>query len=109
MRLAAVRARADGRVELKAHDDAKLQRREERLVTLLNAAVDRYVYAIELFDAWSGDARCKSKQEMDRVLAQLGSEAQQLEWLRKQIEMRVLGCGWTQFATRWSHPTRTVA
>ena len=29
-------------------------------------------------------------------------EAQQLEWLRRQIEMRVLGLGWTEFATRWS-------
>ena len=29
-------------------------------------------------------------------------EAQQLEFLRKQIEMRVLGLGWQQFATRWS-------
>jgi len=29
-------------------------------------------------------------------------EAQQLEYLRLQIEMRVLGLGWTQYATRWS-------
>ena len=29
-------------------------------------------------------------------------EAQQLELLRKQIEMRVLGCGWTKFETHWS-------
>ena len=29
-------------------------------------------------------------------------EAQQLEFLRMQIEMRVLGLGWDQFATRWS-------
>ena len=30
------------------------------------------------------------------------SEAQQLEYLRKQIEMRVIGLGWSHFATRWS-------
>jgi hypothetical protein len=29
-------------------------------------------------------------------------EAQQLEYLRLKIEMRVLGLGWSQFATRWS-------
>ena len=29
-------------------------------------------------------------------------EAQQLELLRKQIEMRVLGCGWDKYETRWS-------
>ena len=29
-------------------------------------------------------------------------EVQQLEYLRHQIEMRVLGCGWTEYQTRWS-------
>ena len=29
-------------------------------------------------------------------------EAVQLEYLRNQIEMRVLGLGWTEFMTRWS-------
>ena len=99
-RLAVAGARADGRVELKEHDDAKLLRREERLQTLLHAAVDNYVYALELFDAWEA-SRAKSKSEVEKVLRGK-PEAQQLEWLRKQIEMRVLGCGWTRYATRWS-------
>ena len=90
----------DGRIELKEHDDAKLLRREERLTTLLHSAVDNYVYAIELFDAWTA-SRAKSKTEVQQVLRGK-PEAQQLEYLRKQIEMRVLGLGWTQFATRWS-------
>ena len=29
-------------------------------------------------------------------------EAQKLEYLRLQIEMRLLGLGWTEYATRWS-------
>ena len=29
------------------------------------------------------------------------SELQQLAELRRQIEMRTLGCGWTQFETKW--------
>ena len=99
-RRAAAGARADGRVELKEHDDAKLLRREERLTTLLNHAVDNYVYALELFDAWQA-SRAKSKAEVATVLKGK-PEAQQLEYLRKQIEMRVLGLGWTKFATRWS-------
>ena len=99
-RRAAAGARADGRVELKEHDDAKLLRREERLTTLLNHAVDNYVYALELFDAWQA-SRAKSKDEVATVLRGK-PEAQQLEYLRKQIEMRVLGLGWTKFATRWS-------
>jgi hypothetical protein len=99
-RLAVAGARVDGRIELKEHDDAKLLRREERLTTLLHSAVDNYVYAIELFDAWTA-SRAKSKTEVQQVLRGK-PEAQQLEYLRKQIEMRVLGLGWTQFATRWS-------
>ena len=99
-RLAVAGARADGRVELREHDDAKLLRREERLQTLLHAAVDNYVYALELFDAWAA-SRAKSKSEVEQVLRGK-PEAQQLEWLRKQIEMRVLGLGWTRYATRWS-------
>jgi len=47
-------ARADGRLALKAHDKEKLERREERVISLLNAAVDHYAYALELFDACDG-------------------------------------------------------
>ena len=99
-RRAAKGARVDGRVALKEHDADKLARREERLTTLLNAAVDAYAYALELFAAWQAQ-RLKSKQELAAALAGK-PEAQQLELLRKQIEMRVLGCGWTKYQTRWS-------
>ena len=99
-RKAAAGARAEGRRALKAHDDEKLQRREERLKTLLNAAVDHYAYALELFDAWKAQG-ATSKQQVAKALAGK-PEAQQLEYLRLQIEMRVLGLGWTQYSTRWS-------
>ena len=93
-------ARADGRVALQAHDADKLARREERLTVLLNAAVDAYAYSLELFEAWK-EQRLRSKQELAATLRGK-PEAQQLELLRKQIEMRVLGCGWTKYETRWS-------
>ena len=75
----------------------KLARREERVITLLNKAVDQYAYAMELFEAWAkpGGQRATSKQAVANAL--LGAdgrakpEAQQLEYLRYQIEMRVLG------------------
>ena len=85
---------------LKAHAKEKLAQREERLTTLVNAAVDRYAYALELFDAWR-ERRLKSKQELAKALNGK-SEAQKFELLRKQIEMRVLGCGWSKYETRWS-------
>ena len=100
VRLAAPRARADGRLALKEHDEAKLERREERVQALLTAAVEHYAHALELFDAWMVQ-RAKSKQEVERCCKDK-PEAQVLEYLRLQIEMRVLGCGWEQFTTRWS-------
>ena len=80
------RAAVDGRAALKAHDDAKLARREERVN--------------ELFKSWKAQGVLTSAI----VTAQLKdtSEAEQLEFLRRQIEMRVLGLGWSTFATRWS-------
>ena len=51
-RQAAEGARAEGRRALKAHADEKLARREDRLQTLLNAAIEHYAYSMELFDAW---------------------------------------------------------
>ena len=93
-------ARAAGRQALKAHADEKLQRREARLEKLLTAAVEHYAYALELFDAWKSQ-RATGKQQV-AVALKGKPEAQQLEYLRLQIEMRVLGCGWTQYGTRWS-------
>ena len=105
-RHAAEDARRDGRAALAAHDAVKLARREERLQTLLNAAVDHYARAKELFNMWQGEEgrpsqRAKNAGDIDRKLAGQ-SEAMQLEFLREQIDMRVLGLGWTQFATKWS-------
>eukprot|EP00966_Prymnesium_polylepis_P027388 633569-Prymnesium_polylepis.1 len=66
-RHAAADARVDGRLALTAHDQEKLARREERTITLLNAAVERYAYALELFDAWQAQ-RAKSKEEVAAAL-----------------------------------------
>jgi len=107
-RKAAVGARADGRLALSAQEAEKLARREERLQTLLNNTVERYAYAKELFNAWAkeGGQRACSKQAVKAALlddkGRDKPEAQKLEYLRNQIEMRVLGLGWTQYSTRWS-------
>ena len=85
---------------LKEQEAEKLARREERVLKLLDAAVEHYARATELFTAWLA-SRAKGAAEVEAVLKGK-PEAQQLEYLRKQIEMRVLGCGWTQYATRWS-------
>jgi hypothetical protein len=48
----APKARADGRAASVAHDQHKLAHREERVISMLNAAVEHYAYALELFKAW---------------------------------------------------------
>ena len=92
-------AQATARAEMAAHNEEKLSRREEALTRQLNAAVDRYAEALELFDAWKtqGAKDCKG---LDAALEGM-TELQQIGELRRQIEMRTLGCGWTQFETKW--------
>eukprot|EP00966_Prymnesium_polylepis_P332779 7388258-Prymnesium_polylepis.1 len=101
-------ARKEEREAHTAQDAEKLARREERVVTLLNNHIDKYAHAQELFAAWAkpGGRRARTKAAVRKALqddkGRPKPEAQQLEYLRDQIEMRVLGLGWTQYATRWS-------
>jgi hypothetical protein len=75
------------------------------VIALLNRAVEHYAYAKECFEAWQTQ-RAKTAAQVAKALRDAAGkpkpEAQQLEYLRYQIEMRVLGCGWSQYATRWS-------
>lgn len=79
------------------------ERRQDNLVTALNAAVQRYANALELYDAW----KAHGVPNMATVTAKLRgkSEAAKLLYLRNEIEMRVIGCGWVQFDMRWSSLT----
>ena len=83
-------ARKAGREALAEHDAAKLARREERLIIALNAAVDYYAYGHELFESWQTQG-AKDTTAVDAKLAKLTSEAEKLEYLRHQIDMRVIG------------------
>ena len=111
----APRARVAAKTDLEAHDEAKLARREERVVTLLNKAVEDYAYSKELFGAWQADTLAWRTTARDvrpgevvisdakwAAFVKGKPESEALMFLRKQIDMRVLGCGLSQFATRWS-------
>ena len=93
-------ARKEGRKALAAHDEHQLARREERLITALNAAVDHYAFGNELFEQWQTQG-VKDAKAVDAHLKGR-PEVQQLEYLRLQIDMRVIGLGWDQFKTNWS-------
>ena len=80
------------------------------MITLLNRAVEHYAYAKECFEAWQTQ-HAKTNPHVKAALhdghGKPKPEAQQLEYLRYQIEMRVLGLGWTEYATRWSSKADT--
>ena len=99
-RLAAPKARADGRLALVAHDQHKLAKREDRLEKLLKMAVELHAESMELFAAWEA-TRAITRPAVEAAIKNK-PEVQQLEYLRRQIDMRTKGLGWTQFATRWS-------
>ena len=99
-RLGVEGARKEGRQAMEQHGQHKLRSRDERLQDALDKVVEQYARAKELFSAWQRQ-RADSIEEVDAWMVDR-PEVQKLEFLRKQIEMRVLGCGWTQFATRWS-------
>ena len=89
-----------GRQEKQAHDEEKLARREEALTRQLNAAVEKYAAALELYDQWKTQG-VKDRTQLDAALKDL-SINDQLAELRRQIEMRTVGLGWHEFATKWS-------
>lgn len=82
-RHSAVAARAAGRAALAEQELEKLQRREERVIQLLNSAVEHYAYALELFDGWMVQ-RATSAGDIEAALTSK-PEAQQLEYIRLQI------------------------
>jgi hypothetical protein len=88
------------RAEKLSYDEEKLQRREEAVQRQLDAAVEKYAAAIELYDAWRTQG-IQDKPALERALKGL-SPNEQLTELRRQVEMRTVGCGWRQFETKWS-------
>eukprot|EP00966_Prymnesium_polylepis_P136876 3162791-Prymnesium_polylepis.1 len=88
-----------GRAERRSHDEEKLKRREESLNKQLGILVERYAEAKELYDQWCSQG-IADKKVLTARLKEL-SMPQQIRELRRQIEMRTLGLGWTQFSTKW--------
>ena len=94
-------ARKAGRADKRSHDEEKLARREEALARQLIAAVDKYAAALELYDQWVSQG-VRDKAQLTKALRGESTDGK-LKELRRQIEMRTVGCGWTQFKVRWSY------
>ena len=83
-----------------AHDDEKLPRREEAVQRQLVIVTEKYAAALELYDQWKAQG-VTSAAELDGIL-QGKSISPRIAELRRQIEMRTVGCGWRDFETKWT-------
>ncbi|EOD37181.1 Hypothetical protein EMIHUDRAFT_109993 [Emiliania huxleyi CCMP1516] len=78
----------EGRAEVLSHDQEKLLRREEAVQRQLNAAVERYAAALELFDQ-----KMKEKQKKAQCGAAPGVSGYERSVERRCRYMRRSGCG----------------
>lgn len=75
-----------------AHGDEKLSRREEAVQRQLVIVTEKYAAALELYDQWKAQG-VTSAAELDEILQGKSISARIAE-LRRQIEMRTVGCDW---------------
>ena len=90
-------ARADRQEQL----DYKKVRREQNQKKQLEALIDKSATMSEYFTLW-WHQRKRSMTAVNETLASLGSATKKHEFLREQIEMRVLGLGWETFKISWT-------
>lgn len=67
----------------------------------LESLIKNFALALSFFDRFK-QRRVKSIAEARVISDSLGSEQLRLDWVREQIEMRVIGLGWVEFRTQWS-------
>lgn len=68
----------------------------------LDALFRQYALALSFFERWQLRG-VESTREIKAVLSDYGPDRQQeqLDWLREQIEMRVIGLGWHTDKPKW--------
>lgn len=67
----------------------------------LEALIKNFAVALSFFDRYK-QRGVSSVDTMQASLHALASDQLRLDWLREQIEMRVVGLGWVEFKTAWS-------
>lgn len=79
----------------------RCQQRRSNSELELEALIKNFAVALSFFDRY----KQRGVRSVDAVMNHLhvfSSTQMQLDWLREQIEMRVLGLGWIEFRRRWS-------
>ena len=67
----------------------------------LDALVKRYALALSFFDRWKKRG-IESPEAAKAKMAAMEKNQDKLDWLREQIEMRVIGLGFDEFKPAWS-------
>lgn len=67
----------------------------------LESLIKNFAMALSFFDRYQKRG-IRTVDDMKPELQRLSSTQQQLDWLREQIEMRVVGLGWIEFKSHWS-------
>ncbi|KAL1511680.1 hypothetical protein AB1Y20_004970 [Prymnesium parvum] len=79
-------------------------RRQKNEDDALDALFSRYALALSFFERWVKRG-ITTEREMESTLKGYGKEGEceqeKLDWLREQIEMRVIGLSWTEWKTPW--------
>lgn len=83
-------------------------KRKSELEEELGKVIKQAAFAVTFFDRWQKRAvrsvtemNAKLRSDFDEPVASK-REQLKLNWLREQIQMRVLGFNWTEFRTSWS-------
>eukprot|EP00966_Prymnesium_polylepis_P259720 5999344-Prymnesium_polylepis.1 len=89
------------RQDHKELDAFRVVRRKSNSELELESLIKQYALGLSFFDRYQ-QRGVKSVGAMQQALDGLCSDQAQLDWLREQIEMRVVGLGWVEFKSPWS-------
>ena len=84
-----------------AHDAYVTAKRKSNSQLELDALVKQYALAITFFKQWKKQG-VESVADMTAALRGIEKTQDKLDYLRKQIDMRVIGLGFVEFKTPWS-------
>ena len=93
--------RAIDRVHHAELDAYHARRRKTNAEIELTALIKQYALALSFFDRWK-ERGVASPTDMVAALDAISSNQLKLDYLREQIEMRVIGLGFDEFRTKWS-------
>ena len=100
-RLLRPEARVNARKDRREQAEYRALKRVENLEIQLDALATKGALALERFEEYSNGQGYSQPTEAMAALKAIPAASNQQLFLRRQIEMRVNGLGWSEFATPW--------